>query len=119
MTTLLSAEKYVTGSLVILMICRLKTKLRQHTRDDTDPMIRLMAENMLRFTMLEGKSALAFSTFLDPRFKQEGFSNDVSFKSTKNKVEDIMRSMSRADINDGDCIENPEENNEERNSIID
>lgn len=90
-STELSAEKVVTASKVIVMIGVLKKKLAL-TAGSSKGIVKAMAESMSRnlsdrYLMLEGQPMLALPTFLDPRFKNQGFTKMHRYLECKREVE--------------------------------
>lgn len=111
----LSAEKYVSASKVIVLVASLKKFLAGVIADKTNKwVVTEMASKMKknlddRYGMLEGQSALAMSTFLDPRFKVHGFQNAAQVAKVKRNVE---RAVSQINANDEQCVALPAQSTE-------
>lgn len=90
-TRALSGEKYVTASSVILTIDYLKKQLGHHITLANDDIVSSMASSMQtdicnRKKMLDCQEVLYMPTFLDPRFKRRGFTDEYKYAGTKRKV---------------------------------
>lgn len=101
-TTDLEAEKYVTASKVIIILGALKNSLRRLVARNTSGDVHVMAEKMLdtlreRYPRLEGQSLLAMPTFLDPRFKKAGFSNDGRYQQCKSDIQMAASGLAMSD----------------------
>ncbi|XP_067616849.1 E3 SUMO-protein ligase ZBED1-like [Eurosta solidaginis] len=108
----ISAEKCVTLSKVIVcrnLINNFLSKFSSENRKVMDLPKCLKQGMQIRFDRLEYNELYAECTFLDPRFKQQGFQNENAFEYTKNELsrkilnEDIL--AQRIVIEDDGAIE--------------
>lgn len=92
-TELMSAEKYVTLSLVIIItnglqsVCNEMLSSNQFSHDISKNFIVQLIEGITsRLGDLESSNTLIVSTFLDPRFKNVGFNKPGTFDKAKQLV---------------------------------
>ncbi|XP_050311482.1 E3 SUMO-protein ligase ZBED1-like [Anthonomus grandis grandis] len=102
-TELMSGEKYVTLSLVIIMtnglknVCNEMLNSDQFTTEVSQNFIKNLIQNITsRLGDLESSKTLIVSTFLDPRFKNIGFSNPVVSDKAKEYVTGLVAQNIRA-----------------------
>ena len=90
-TTEVSAEKAVTASKVIMLARGLITacnKIQPTLRNDLSKalMTKLLEGMQKRFSNMESNVLLARATFLDPRFKKNGFVTESGYRNVKESV---------------------------------
>lgn len=104
LTKIISGQKYVTLSSVLILTKGIEHIYKNLQRDDDDhnPLIQNLIKEFLsgiaeRFKDLENSKTLLVSTFLDPRFKNVGFSESVADRAKKlvtnlvaNKIQKTM-----------------------------
>lgn len=104
-TNVISAEKQVTASTIILFFKQINKHLRTLTeRHDLLPEVKKLAEslqNLLknRFENIEDNELLSQCTVLDPRYKKHGFINETKFKKT---VQTLYTKVSTIKISSSD-----------------
>lgn len=98
-TELMSGEKYVTLSLVIIItnglqsVCNEMMNSNQFSNAVSRVFIGKLIESISsRLGDLESSSTLTVTTFLDPRFKNVGFSKPGTFDKAKQIVVGLVRS---------------------------
>lgn len=100
-STELCSEKNVSASKVIVLVGALKKSLNiaiQKSSGDVQQMGIKMRQSLTdRFTMLEGQQMLSMPTFLDPRFKKSGFTNQERFNECKVKVQNAIARLTEDD----------------------
>ncbi|KAJ8968788.1 hypothetical protein NQ314_002096 [Rhamnusium bicolor] len=90
-TKTISGEKYCTASLVIPICNGIRKTLLNLSKNQFSELIKNILE-ILRSTFeerlgnVENSNTLSISTFLCPKFKQMGFSNDTTANSVKQKI---------------------------------
>ncbi|XP_044748529.1 zinc finger BED domain-containing protein DAYSLEEPER-like [Coccinella septempunctata] len=98
-TSLMSDENYGTGSCIIAMTCCLseecqrllaKTGLSKKSRKTAQLLESGLKE---RFKAIEKSGTLSINTFLDPRFKTHGFSNQIEAMRTKERIRKMIVEM--------------------------
>ncbi|CAK1604356.1 unnamed protein product [Parnassius mnemosyne] len=97
-TETISGEKYMTGSLVIVMtrcLIAASDKLTTEPILETskDVLYRLRTGLVTRFGLVERSKTFRTCTFLDPRYKLSVFSDQNEAKNTKNHIQDILVAM--------------------------
>lgn len=104
-TKQMSGEKYTTSSVVIPMICNIKTSI-QETLPESDVAKQLkealLNECSKRFGSAEQVYLLAVSTVLDPRFKKIYFSCPLNCGRAVQDVQDEMFEQNQHDVMDCD-----------------
>ncbi|XP_026480145.1 zinc finger BED domain-containing protein 4-like [Ctenocephalides felis] len=97
-TTTVSGENYLTGSLVIVLVrCLNESCNKLLARNDLLPVIRRITEIFKsgindRFPNVERSKTFGICTLLDPRFKMKGFSNIEDAKIIK---EDLKQKVAK------------------------
>lgn len=97
--TTMSGEKYATGISVIIVTRYLKEACKKLLeRNDLFPEVTntvLLLKTGLdeRFRSVETSATFALCTFMDPRFKMQGFSDQFEAASTKEKVRKLVASL--------------------------
>lgn len=95
-TKLMSGEKYVTASSVIIIANGLQDVYLQMLQrnlysEKTLELVERLHEGIVtRLSNLESNTTLLVSTFLDPRFKNVGFTENSSAERAKNLVTDFL-----------------------------
>lgn len=98
-TSSMSGEKYLTGSSVIVVTrCLIESCQRIIDRTDLileskDTAILLKTGLQERFRLVEQSGTFALATFMDPRFKQQGFSDQFEANKTKEKVRKMVAAL--------------------------
>lgn len=99
LTTIMSGQKYLTGSFVIVMTrclkeacCKLSEKedLEPNTRD---VVLLLKCGIEERLKGVEQSGTFSLCTFLDPRFKMQAFSDQNEAQKTKERVRKLVTSI--------------------------
>lgn len=91
----MSGEKYISLSCVIILTKGLQEMLEELKNEELFAMTQTMVLKMLtsikeRLGGLENNNTLLVSTFLDPRFKNIGFSSDLIAEKTKKLVINLV-----------------------------
>lgn len=104
-TCSMSGEKYITGSSVIIMSRCLKEAC-QKLIDRTDLLAHASNTVLLlksglneRFRLIEQSGTFALTTFLDPRFKVQGFADKSEAMKTKERVRKLVAAVITRDNN--------------------
>lgn len=97
-TETISGEKYMTGSLVIVMTRCLLTVCDKFTLEPfyeatKDVVYRLRTELVTRFGLVERSRTFSTCTFLDPRYKLSVFGDQNEAKNTKTHVQEMLVAM--------------------------
>ncbi|KAL0860157.1 hypothetical protein ABMA27_010464 [Loxostege sticticalis] len=98
-TNSMSGEKYITGSSVIIVTRCLKEacqKIIERTdllpeASDTVHLLKAGLKN--RFNMIEQSGTFALTTFMDPRFKMQGFSDQDEATKTRERVRKLVAAL--------------------------
>lgn len=133
LTELMSGEKYVTGSQIIILTRGLVSALSQMVEITDDPLqedfvdtlneeskkviLALRSEVERRFSNLEASKTIGIATMLDPRFKLQVFKNRANAAEIKKSVTELLTydirnstpSSSQLEIESGDAV--PEKRN--------
>lgn len=95
----MGAEKYVTGSSVII-VTRCLGEACQKLRDRTDLLPNVNDTVLLlksgleeRFRLVETSGTFALATFMDPRFKMQGFSDQSEATKTKETARKLVAAL--------------------------
>ena len=104
----MSAEKNTSVSKVLLIVRglqRLLQKIRLTATQDELTLVENLIKNIsVRFPNIEGNLFFAQPTYLDPRFKKKGFTNDSALKICKDS---LLQSMARYRSIDETIAEEP------------
>ncbi|KAL0821412.1 hypothetical protein ABMA28_004894 [Loxostege sticticalis] len=98
-TNSMSGEKYITGSSVIIVTRCLKEacqKIIERTDllpEASDTVHLLKAGLKDRFNMIEQSGTFALTTFMDPRFKMQGFSDQNEATKTRERVRKLVAAL--------------------------
>lgn len=98
-TCSMSGQKYVTGSSVIVVTRCLKEaceKLIDRTDllADAKDTVRLLKSGLVdRFEIIEQSGTFSLCTFMDPRFKMQGFSDNHEAQKTKERVRKMVAAL--------------------------
>ncbi|CAH0402531.1 unnamed protein product [Chilo suppressalis] len=99
-TASMSGEKYITGSSVIVVTRCLKEACQRliNRGDDLlpdvlDTVLLLKSGLEERFRLIETSGTFALCTFMDPRFKMQGFSDQSEATRTKEKVRKLVAAL--------------------------
>ncbi|KAJ8930404.1 hypothetical protein NQ314_016799 [Rhamnusium bicolor] len=89
----MSCEKQVTASTVILLSAALRKYCANYLKTNLNapPEVKELGQKLLdnlntRFHLIEDHKIYAKATFLDPRFKRQGFSKDLAFEAAKQSL---------------------------------
>ncbi|CAH1106805.1 unnamed protein product [Psylliodes chrysocephalus] len=109
LTKIINEQKYVTLSSIIILTKGLEENYKNLTSGDDESEVNLkfaltqaMAQKIKsgiqeRFSDLESSKTLIISTFLDPRFKHVGFSDDMVADRAKNLVTNLVCNLINAE----------------------
>lgn len=97
-TETISGEKYMTGSLVIVMTRCLLTACDKFIAEPLyeatkDVVYRLRTGLVTRFGLIERSRIFSICTFLDPRYKLSVFSDQNEARNTKSCVQEMLVAM--------------------------
>ncbi|XP_045453768.1 zinc finger BED domain-containing protein DAYSLEEPER-like [Melitaea cinxia] len=97
-TASMSGEKYLTGSSVIIVTRCLKETCQKLLEPNfgpvvTDTVLLLKAGLEEKFRQIETSGTFSIATFLDPRFKLKGFSDQSEAIKTKEKVRKLVAAI--------------------------
>ncbi|KAL0879640.1 hypothetical protein ABMA27_003355 [Loxostege sticticalis] len=98
-TNSMSGEKYITGSSVIIVTRCLKEacqKIIERTDllpEASDTVHLLKAGLKDRFNMIEQSGTIALTTFMDPRFKMQGFLDQNEATKTRERVRKLVAAL--------------------------
>lgn len=117
MTELVSGEKYMTGSSVIV-VTRCLTNVCKKIKENEvycnfsnlvkEVLSRLEKGVSERFRNVEHSTTFALCTFLDPRYKTGVFSDDAALKKIKANVKDMVAELIRQNSRNTTAIAVPE-----------
>ncbi|XP_050676592.1 zinc finger BED domain-containing protein 6-like [Leptidea sinapis] len=98
-TSSMSGDKYLTGSSVIVVTrCLIEACQKLLERTDllpeaTDTILLLKTGLKERFKSIEQSGTFSLATFMDPRFKMQGFSDQNEATKTKEKVRKLVAAL--------------------------
>ncbi|CAH1106935.1 unnamed protein product [Psylliodes chrysocephalus] len=106
-TVVMSAEKYVALSSVIIITNGLRDLYKDMSKKSFSPLSESVLQNIIigidtRFKNLESSSTLLLSTFLDPRFKLVGFSAESFVEKAKNLATNALTPIVEQKTKDND-----------------
>lgn len=94
----LSAEKNIAGSKVIIVLGGIYRAIdRANKKITTSTAVKvaldLLVELKYRFPRIEYNAVFSSATYLDPRFKQNGFTDDNAAKTCKKDIENQLKNV--------------------------